>query len=190
MSGTSRPYRRVQRRASNATVRYNTREGLLSRVCCLQPYGVASRAHLQRLPVPPKRALASLGIGWPPRRQSTKTSSRCFLLRCGLAHRSPLRGCGWSRREGVVRTLELERTAIGRDGRGECGGARQLAEHGRNRTQRVVIAVSGQTHCHPTEVDRRGGRLGSGPEQASCEGGLAVHTADARTKLKRLYPSI
>src|ERR1700722_17166074 len=53
--------------------------------------------------------------------------------------------------------------------------ARQLGEHGRNRTQRVVIAVSGQTHCHPTEVDRRGGRLGSGPEQASCEGGLAVH---------------
>ena len=51
----------------------------------------------------------------------------------------------------------------------------KLAEHGRNRTQRAVIAVSGQTHCHPTEVDRRGGRLGSGPEQASCEGGLAVH---------------
>ena len=52
----------------------------------------------------------------------------------------------------------------------------KLAEHGRNRTQRVVIAVSGQTHCHPTEVDRRGGSLGSGPEQASCEGGLAVHS--------------
>ena len=68
--------------------------------------------------------------------------------------------------------------------------ARQLDEHGRNRTQRVVIAVSGQKHCHPTEVDRRGGRLGRGPEQHHAKADWQFTTADARTKLKRLYPSI
>ena len=37
--------------------------------------------------------------------------------------------------------------------------------------------------------DRRGGRLGSGPEQASSKADWQFAT-EARTKLKRLYPSI
>src|SRR3984957_13625711 len=66
--------------------------------------------------------------------------------------------------------------------------ARQLVEHGRNRTQRVVIAVSGQTHCHRTRLTE---------EVAACTRLLAVAPAGqlppALTPLLRtrpLYPSI
>ena len=51
----------------------------------------------------------------------------------------------------------------------------QLAQHGRNRTQRVVITMPGPTYFLEAGADRRSRRLGSRQEQESREGRLAVH---------------
>jgi hypothetical protein len=53
--------------------------------------------------------------------------------------------------------------------------ARQLARHGRIRTRRSLIPMSGSTHPRQADPDPRNRRLGGRPQQASRQGRLAIH---------------
>ena len=63
---------------------------------------------------------------------------------------------------------------------GEAGAAlhaqaRELAKHGRDRTEHPAAAMSRPPHPGPGYADGGGRRLGSGPEHAQRHGELALH---------------
>jgi hypothetical protein len=87
-----------------------------------------------------------------------------------------------------------------RAGRGQAAGrpagaalhaqARQLAEHGRDRTCHARRAVPGPAAGRPGEAGAGGRGVAGGAQRYRPWRGLAFTTADARIKLKHLYPAI
>jgi hypothetical protein len=67
---------------------------------------------------------------------------------------------------------------------------RQLAEHGRMRTQCAVFPMSRSPHSHQGDHDRGGGRLGSRAKQEERQGRLAVHHRRREGQTEEALPFI
>ena len=64
------------------------------------------------------------------------------------------------------------------------------AQSGRVGARRPVVPMSQPPHTRQASPCRQGRRLGTGSQQKSRQGGLALHNPGRSHQLKRLYPSI